>query len=275
MAGVALGRLQQAVLLPALRAVQTAHAAALAGEPLPDQLRIGQLARQVHLGGDVGGLVVIALHEARGELHLVHIEALVEDELAGALHAPLADHEHAGACDRLLAVEPHHIDVDAGGKHDLLPIVQAAHHLQAALDAAGTLEIQILGRGGHLVFQLADQLAALPGQETLHPPHVAGVVLRRDRAGTHPRAASHVVVEAGAALARADHLHQVDVVGPLFQQTAHALPLRAGGRADGRDLAQRVDGLAGGAAVGIGAEVARVGAVALARVLIAGTGRLW
>ena len=61
--GVALGHLHEAVLLAALRAMQARDAPALAGEPLPDHLGIRQIDGEIDLGGDVGGLVVVALDE--------------------------------------------------------------------------------------------------------------------------------------------------------------------------------------------------------------------
>ena len=76
-----------------------------------------------------------------------------------------------------------------------------------------------------------------------------------------------MVVETGAPLLRADELEQVGVGRVLLQQPADPLPLRARSRADRGDLAQDIDGLACRAAVGVGSEVARIGPMALARVL--------
>ena len=74
-------------------------------------------------------------------------------------------------------------------------------------------------------------------------------------------------VKAGPALLGKHEVCNGCLVRRLVEQALGALPLRAGGNADGHALAQRVYGLARGLGVGVGAKVARAGAVALARVL--------
>lgn len=81
MAGVSLRRLEQVVLLAALGAMQ---AAALGGKPLY-HLAVFKLAGDVDLCGDIRRLIVIALDEALYELFFRDVEALVQNELAGAL----------------------------------------------------------------------------------------------------------------------------------------------------------------------------------------------
>ncbi len=51
-----------------------------------------------------------------------------------------------------LAVKAHEIQVDAGGEHDLLAVVQPVDDGEAALDAARPLKVQISSRGGHIAF---------------------------------------------------------------------------------------------------------------------------
>ena len=163
MTGVALGHLQQAVLLATLRAVQAAHAPPLARQPLPHHVRIRQLDRKVDLMGDVGRLIVVTLNEAGCQLDLIDVEALVQDKLAGSLHAPLAHDEHASTGDGLLTIEADEVQIHARGKHNLLTIVQPVDNLKATFDAPRTLEIEIGGSLGHIGFKLIDELAALPG----------------------------------------------------------------------------------------------------------------
>ena len=133
MAGVSLRRLEQVVLLAALGAVQAAHAAALGGKLYPYQLAVFMLAGDIDLCGDIRRLVVIALDEALYELFFRDVEALVQNELAGALRAALADYKDAGPGDGLLAVEADDIDIHAGWEHHLLAIVQPVDYLEAAL----------------------------------------------------------------------------------------------------------------------------------------------
>ena len=267
MAGVPGAHVEQPALLAALRTVQDALAPALLAEPLAYQLGIGKVDSEVDLGGDVCRLVVVALHKARDQLLLGHVEALVQDELAGAHRAALAHHEHAGARDGLLAVEPDQVDVHARGKHHLLTVVQAADHLEAPLDAPGPLKVELGCRCGHVGLQLAHQLGALTGEEPLHPVHVLGILLATDHAGAHAWTAPHVVIETGSPLLGAHELDHVGILGALLEQAPHVLPARAGGIADGHHLAQGIDGLAGGAGIRIGAKVARAALVLLAGVL--------
>ena len=163
MAGVSLRRLEQVVLLAALGAVQAAHAAALGGKPLPYHLAVFKLAGDVDLCGDIRRLVVIALDKALYELFFRDVEALVQNELAGALRAALADYKDAGPGDGLLAVEADDVDIHAGWEHHLLAIVQSVDYLEAALDAAGALEIKLRGGSGHFLFKVCDEVATLAG----------------------------------------------------------------------------------------------------------------
>ena len=172
---------------------------------------------------------------------------------------PLAHHEHAGAGDGLLAVEPDGVDVHAGGEDHLLAVVESRDHLETSLDAPRALEIQVGSRLGHLRLELAHHLGALAGEEPLDAADVSGVLSRRDGPHARPGAASHVVVEARAPLLGADEIDDVLVALVRLGDTPAALPLGAGRDADGDDLADGVDGVARGAAVGVGPEVARTG----------------
>ena len=76
-----------------------------------------------------------------------------------------------------------------------------------------------------------------------------------------------MVVEAGAAAVGEHHIGDGRIRGMALEVATAALPLRAGGDADGHGLTQGVDGLAGGLGISVGTEVARALAVALAGVL--------
>ena len=265
--GVGAGHLEQVLLLAALRAVETDVMAALLGEPAGDDVAVRERDGEADLGGDVGRLVVVALDEAGLELVLAHVGALVQDELDRADRAALAHHEDAGAADGLLAVEADEVHVHVGGEHDLLLDVERGEALKAFLEAGGALEVEV-GRGlAHLVGELAHDGAPLALQEVLDLADVAGVLDRVDGPAADAGAAAHVVVEAGAALAREHDVGDGGLVGLALEQALGALPLGAGGRADGHELTQSVDGLARSLGVGIGAEVASALAVLLARVL--------
>ena len=254
-------------LLAALRHVDHHGTAAPGRKPALEGLGVRGHGGHVHLERDVARLVVVALHEAADELLLVHVKALVEHELAGTAHAALAHHEDAGARDGLLAPKADHVDVLRAREHHALLVVEAVDDLQAALHAGRALEVEVRSGLGHLGLELAHELAAVAREEVLHLAHVQGVLLGRDATGADAGAAAHVVVEAGAAALGLGERHDVGLLGMGLELAADALPLGAGGHAQRHDLAHHVDGGAGRAGVGVGAEVAGLGLVALARVL--------
>lgn len=268
--GVSLGSLEQTMLLATLRAMHAAHAASSLGKPCPDELSVRKLACHVHLGGNVRGLIVIALDEASDELLLRYIEPLVQDEFAASLHSTVAHHEDAGPRDGLLAEEPDHIDVDARGEDHLLAIIEPVDDLEPPLDAARALEIELFGGTPHLAGKLIDHLTPAAREEPLDAPHIVSIILRRYGAHAGAGAAPNVVIEARASMLRAHKVDHVALVFVRLNEPSRALPLRAGRDADRNNLADRVDGLARGTAIGIRAEIARAGLVLLTRVLDGG-----
>ena len=267
---VVAGHVEQMPLLASLGTVEVTGAPSLLGEPLPHHLGVGQVDREVDLGGDVGRLVVVALDEAADELLLGDVEPLVEDELDRAHRAALAHDEDAGGRDGLLAIDADEVHVDLGGERDLLPVVERGETLESLLESSRPLEVEVGGGSAHLVLDLAHDLGALPGEEALHLTDVGGVLDGVDGAHAGPGTPAHVVVEAGTSPAREHDVRDGRLVGVAVELAAAALPLGAGRDADGHDLAQRVDGLAGGAGVGVGTEVAGALAVVLAGVLDGG-----
>ena len=254
-------------LRPALGHVQRHAPAAPGREPALHRLGIRKRAGHADLSGDIARLVVVALHEAVDQLLLAHVEALVEHELAGTAHAALAHHEHAGARDGLLAPEPDDVGVLPATEHHALLVVEPVDDGEAAFHAPSPLEVEVRGGLGHLGLELGHELAAMTREEALHLRHVAGILLGRDAARAHAGPASHVVVEAGAAVLGLGQRHDVALLGMRLDLAAHALPLGAGGDAQRHHLAHHVDHGARGAGIGVGAKVARLGAVTLARVL--------
>ena len=110
----------------------------------------------------------------------------------------------------------------------------------------------------------------LPVEDFTNLADVARVLDGVDHARAHAGTASHVVVEAGPAALGEHHVGDGRLGGVALEQALGALPLRAGGHADGDHLAEGVDGLARGAGVGVGAKVAGALSVLLARVLDGG-----
>ncbi len=196
-----------------------------------------------------------------------HVRALVENELDGAHRAALAHHKDAGRADGLLAVEADKVEGDVRGEHDLLAVVQGVQALEARLEAARALKVEVRGGLAHLLLHGRDHVRAAPGEKVFDLPHVLGVLDSVDGAHADARPLAHVVVEAGPPRAGKRQVGHGRLVRAALQLSTAALPLRARGRADGHDLAQRVDGVARGVSVGVGAKVARPLAVVLARVL--------
>lgn len=122
--------IEQTVLFATLRPMEMAGTLALTCKPLPQRLRILKLDREVYLSWNISRLVVIALKKARLELFLVNIKTLVENELAGANCSALTHDKDASGRDGLLAIETDDIDIDTGGKNDLLTVVQTPDDLQ-------------------------------------------------------------------------------------------------------------------------------------------------
>ena len=257
--GVRGGHVEQAALLAALRSPQPHGVPALLGEPSLDELRVLELRGQVHLGRHVGRLVVVALEEAGDELLLPRVESLVEHELDGANGAALPHGEDARAADGLLAVEADKVEGDVRGEHDLLAVVQGVQALEARLEAAGALEVEVSRRLAHLLGELPHHLRAVAPQEVLHLAHVAGILHGIDHAGADAGAAPHVIVEAGAAPLREHEVGDRGLLGAFLEQAAGARqqarglqqPLAVGvGQVDVRadevdDAALRVDVLDG------------------------------
>ena len=126
------------------------------------------------------------------------------------------------------------------------------------------LEVELGGGGLHLLGELCDELAVLARQEALDALDVDLVLLGRDAAAARAGAEAHVRVEARPRLA----VEQRERV--LVQATLEPAPIGARRGAQRHDAAGDVHHVAGGAAVGVGAEVLRVGLVLLARVLDGG-----
>ena len=261
------GHVEQVALLATPGTMKAHGAPALLGKPPGDDVCVGELAIEVHLRRDVRRLVVVALHKAGDELLLPHVQTLVQDKLHRAHRAPLAHHEDAGAADGLLAVDPDEVEAHVGGEHDLLAVIERVEVVEAGLDAPGLLKVEVRGGLAHLLGELAHDLRAVALKEALDLTHVARVLHRVDHAGAHARPASDVVVKAGPAALGEQQVGNGGLVGLALEDATGALPLRAGGRADGDHLAQGVDGVASGLGIGVGTKVTRALAVLLAGVL--------
>ena len=137
--------IEQTVLFATLRPMEMAGTLALACKPLPQRLRILKLDREVYLSWNISRLVVIALKKARLKFLFVDIQTLIENKLAGSNRSTLTHDKDASGGDGLLAIETDDIDIDTGGKNDLLTVVQTPDDLQTTFDACRALKVERLG----------------------------------------------------------------------------------------------------------------------------------
>ncbi len=258
------------MLFATLRPMEMAGTLALARKPFPQRLRILKLDGKVDLSWNISRLVVIALKKARLEYFLVNIKTLVENELAGANCSALANDEDASGGDGLLAIEPDDIDIDTGGKNDLLTIVQTPDDLQTTFDACRALEVERLGGIRHLGGQLIDDILAMARQKALDTLDVLGIVCRGNRADTRTRAAPDMVVKAGRPFCAQIILTMSS--SPLWDSTIRRQRRHSAqdGGADGNNLAQRIYRLTCRTAIGIGSKIARSRLMTLTRIFDSG-----
>ena len=254
------------MLLTALRTMEDAFTAALLAEPLAHNLSIFQVAGHIDFRRNIRGLVVVALDESGNEFLLIHIETLVQNELASANRAPLAHDENAGARNGLLAVETDQVDIHACGENHLLAIVEAVDDLEAALDAPRALKVQIGGSFGHIVFEFINQFAAFARKKALNATNVSRILLAPNHACAHTGTAAHMIIKARAALLGAYKLDDVTIRRLFLKQTTHVFPPRAGCAAYGHNLTQGIDHVACGARIRIGTKIACSRFMTLARV---------
>ena len=80
------------------------------------------------------------------EILVGDVVSAVEHEFVAVDNAPLAHHEHVHAGDGLLPEEPDDIGIKVTRAYRMLLIAQSVDGVDARLDAAGPLEIE-LGRG--------------------------------------------------------------------------------------------------------------------------------
>lgn len=159
--------IEQTVLFATLRPMEMAGTLTLARKPLPQRLRVLKLDGKVDLSWNISRLVVIALKKARLKFLFVDIQTLIENKLAGSNRSTLTHDKDASGGDGLLAIETDDIDIDTGGKNDLLTIVQTPDDLQTTFDACRALKVERLGGIRHLGGQLIDDILAMARQKAL------------------------------------------------------------------------------------------------------------
>ena len=262
--------IEQTVLFATLRPMEMAGTLTLARKPLPQRLRILKLDGKVDLSWNISRLVVIALKKARLKFLFVDIQTLIENKLAGSNRSTLTHDKDASGGDGLLAIETDDIDIDTGGKNDLLTIVQTPDDLQTTFDACRALKVERLGGIRHLGGQLIDDILAMARQKALDTLDVLGIVCRGNRADTRTRAAPDMVVKAGTPVLRANHIDDVFLALVGLADTTKTTPLRTGCGADGDNLAQRIYRLTCRTAIGIGSKIARSRLMTLTRIFDSG-----
>ncbi len=138
-------------------------------------------------------------------------------------------------------VDAHHVEVLGPLGHDLLALARHPQRVEPVAQPRGALEVEVLGRLLHLGQEPALHVVGVAGQERHEVGHHGVVALVVHRPDARARAPLDVEQQAGLA--------QLGV--PL------ELAVRAGAHLEGAQ--QKVEGVADGAHVRVGAEVAHLG----------------
>ena len=125
-----------------------------------------------HLARDGGGGVVVAHEEVAQQVLIGHVGAAVQDELVGVHDASLADDEHVHPGHGLLAEEPDDVGGQVARGHGVLLVGERVDGVDARLQPARPLEVELGGGLLHFRRQLVDELAVVAGEEALDAPHV-------------------------------------------------------------------------------------------------------
>ena len=189
--------LEQLALLAALRDPDRDGAAAALGQPLLDQLAVGQ-----HLGnedflGDVRRIRVVLTDEGVEDVgpRLVLIEA-DEVEVLRAREPALADTEDAHRALAIRARQAEEVLVVAAHRQHFLPFRHSFHGIQAVAVAGGGLVFQLVGGFLHLLLEPLRHMVRAAIEEAGDLVELLVVVLAVDEPRAGRRAEVQVIVKA-------------------------------------------------------------------------------
>ena len=169
---------------------------------------------------------------------ITRIAGLFDDPAALPTNPPAADVEHLNGGFQIVVGESDDVSVGAVAEHDGLLLQGPLQRTEVVAQPCGAFEIQIFGRGVHLLFQTAGEPVGLAGQEVAEVQHDLPVLLGADPPDAWRRAFVDVAQQARA----------VDLVVPLEHSG------RTGARRE--DAGQQIQGLPDGPGMRVGPEVA-------------------
>ena len=197
LAGVDGGALDEAQALAALRRLEIDPAPGRLAQKRLQLLAVLDLDREqngLRPAAPAGGVVLP--HQVGHRLGVL-LQRLVHHLHVLARKVAVHEVEHRKAALRAPA-EAHRVGIGKGGGDDALPVREALDRPQPVAQLGGALEAQLLRRLLHLAAQLVHQLAALAVEDEHGLLYARAVIPGAAVLQAPARAASHVVIEAGA-----------------------------------------------------------------------------
>ena len=242
--------LEQPAAIPASRDRDADPAVPDTAQPALQDVLVGRPGRHQDPGRDLVAVHVQLPEEGPDQPGRVDVLDLVDDP-APAPHDPSPpDEEHLERGFEVVLLHPDHVEVILAGQHHLLALDGLAGRGELVAKLGRPLELQDLRRLAHLGVDPGQDRFVVAGQEVGHRLDQLPVSLFG-----HPRGLRHA-----RARAPADVVVEARPAGPspLVEEGVGAGP-------DGEDPGQRVEGLADGVGVAVGAEIADVLALGAAQ----------
>ena len=220
---------------------QLANSSALDGRHGTSTSRGTGLADSSAAPSEFGLLAVELRQELLDQLLLAGITGiagLFDDPAALATNPAAADVEHLHRGFQLVVGESHHVGVGAVAEHDGLLLHGPLQRAEVVAQPRGPFEIELLGRGVHLLFELAGEPVGLAGQEVAEVQHDLAMLFGADPADARRRAFVDV----------AEQARTVDLLVPLEHSG------RAGARR--KDPGQQIQRLPDGPGMRVRPEIA-------------------
>ena len=197
---IALHGFGQRALVTAARHPQRDPGAAQAGQPTRQLFGVGRQTRHQHLAGNrvgrfVGGFGTVQLRlvavELRQELldqplltGITRVPGLFDDPAALTAHPAAADMEHLHRRLEFVVGERDHVGVGTVAEHHGLFLHRPLQRAQVVTKARRPLEIELFGRGVHLLFQFAREPVGFARQEVAEVRDDLAVLLGTDPTDT-------------------------------------------------------------------------------------------
>ncbi len=168
---------------------------------------------------------------------LAGVAGFLDDPSALAANPAAADVKHLNGRLQFVVGECHDIGVRAVAEHHRLFLQSPLQRTEVVTQTGGALEVELLGRGVHLAFQVSGEPVRPAGQEVTEVRHDGSVLLGGHPADAGGRTLVDIAEQAGT----------LNLTVP-FEDTVRT-------RSGGKDPGQQVEGLTYGPGVRVRAEV--------------------